>query len=278
MTLVPLSEVLGSALREGYAVAGLVCQGWEDTRAYVAAAEAEGAAVILQAGPGARRHTPLPVLAKMMRVLAEGAAVPVVLHLDHGEGIEVCRAAMGEGFTSVMYDGSLLPLDENIVRTAEIAALAHAAGVSCEGEVGVVGYAGGRHSTGTAPGDAARFATETGVDALAVSVGNVHLQTGQGAPLDEEALRAIEAVTTVPLVIHGGSGVPAEQRRRLARTSAICKINIGTELRQAFGASLRDLLRDRPEAFDRIEILSGTEAAMTAAARVVIRELRHPCD
>jgi fructose-bisphosphate aldolase class II len=276
MTLVPLSEVLGSALREGYAVAGLVCQGWEDTRAYVAAAEAEGAPVILQAGPGARRHTPLPVLAKMMRVLAEGATVPVVLHLDHGEGIEVCRAAIGEGFTSVMYDGSLLPLDENIARTAEIATLAHAAGVSCEGEVGVVGYAGGHRSTGTAPGDAARFAAETGVDALAVSVGNMHLQTGEGAPLDEEALRAIEAVTTVPLVIHGGSGVPSEQRRRLARTSAICKVNIGTELRQAFGASLRTVLCNRPEAFDRIEILSGTEPAMTAAARAVIRELRHP--
>jgi fructose-bisphosphate aldolase class II len=278
MTLVPLTEVLGPALREGHAVAGLVCQGWEDTRAYVAAAEAEGAPVILQAGPGARRHTPLPVLAKMMRVLAADATVPVVLHLDHGEGLEVCRAAIGEGFTSVMYDGSLLPLDENIARTAEIATLAHAAGVSCEGEVGIVGYAGGHRSTGTAPGDAARFASETGVDALAVSVGNVHLQTGEGAPLDEEALRAIEAVTSVPLVIHGGSGVPSEQRRRLARSSAICKVNIGTELRQAFGASLRAVLRDRPEVFDRIEILSGTEPAMTAAARAVIRELRHHGD
>jgi fructose-bisphosphate aldolase class II len=278
MTLVPLTEVLGPALREGYAVAGLVCQGWEDTRAYVAAAEAEGAPVILQAGPGARRHTPLPVLAKMMRALAEDTTVPVVLHLDHGEGIEVCRVAIGEGFTSVMYDGSLLPLDENIARTAEIAALAHSAGVSCEGEVGVVGYAGGRHSTSTAPEDAARFASETRVDALAVSVGNVHLQTGAGSPLDEEALRAIEAVTDVPLVIHGGSGVPVDQRRRLARTSAICKFNIGTELRQAFGSSLRTVLRDRPEVFDRIEILSGTEAAMKAAARAILHDLRHPGD
>jgi fructose-bisphosphate aldolase class II len=199
-----------------------------------------------------------------------------VLHLDHGEEVEVCRAAIGEGFTSVMYDGSLLPLDDNIARTAEIAALAHAAGVSCEGEVGVVGYAGGHASSGTAPEDAARFAAGTGVDALAVSVGNVHLQTGAGRPLDEEALRAIEAVTSLPLVIHGGSGVPADQRRRLARTSAICKFNIGTELRQTFGASLRAVLRDRPGAFDRIEILSGTEAAMTAAARAILRDLRHP--
>jgi fructose-bisphosphate aldolase class II len=274
MTVATLAEVLQPALRDGYAVAGLVCQGWEDMRAYVAAAEAEGAPVILQVGPGARAHTPLPVLGRMMRLLAEGAGVPVVIHLDHGENAEVCRRAVGEGFTSVMYDGSRLPFAKNVLRTAEVARLAHAAGVSCEGELGFVGYAGGAESTGTDPAEAARFAAETGVDALAVSVGNVHLQTSPGAGIDEARLLAIAAATTVPLVIHGGSGVPTGQRRRLARTSRVAKYNIGTELRQTFGAALRSALAEDPARFDRIEILSRTEPALTDAARAIIRGLR----
>lgn len=274
MTVATLAEVLQPALRDGYAVTGLVCQGWEDMRAYVAAAEAEGAPVILQVGPGARAHTPLPVLGRMMGVLAEGAGVPVVIHLDHGEDAEVCRAAIGEGFTSVMYDGSRLPFAENVARTAEVARIARAAGVSCEGELGFVGYAGGAASTGTDPAEAARFAAETGVDALAVSVGNVHLQTSPGAGIDEARLRAIAAATTVPLVIHGGSGVPADQRRRLARTAHVAKYNIGTELRQTFGAALRAVLAEDPVRFDRIEILSRTEPALTGAGREIIRGLR----
>jgi fructose-bisphosphate aldolase class II len=275
MTVATLAGVLQPALRDGYAVAGLVCQGWEDMRAYVAAAEAEEAPVILQVGPGARAHTPLPVLARMMRVLAEGAGVPVVLHLDHGENAEVCRAAIGEGFTSVMYDGSRLPFAENASLTAEVARIAHAAGVSCEGELGFVGYAGGAASTGTDPAEAARFAEETGVDALAVSVGNVHLQTAPGAGIDEARLLAVARATSVPLVIHGGSGVPADQRRRLARRAHVAKYNIGTELRQTFGAAIRAALADDPARFDRIEILSRTEPALADAARTIIRGLRN---
>jgi fructose-bisphosphate aldolase class II len=274
MTAATLAEVLAPALKEGYAVAGLVCQGWEDMRAYVAAAEAEGLPVILQVGPGARAHTPLPVLARMMRWLAEGASVPVVVHLDHGEDAEICRAAIGEGFTSVMYDGSRLPFAENLARTAGIARMAHAAGVSCEGELGFVGYAGGAASVGTDPAEAAEFAAETGVDALAVSVGNVHLQAAASGGIDETRLHAIAAATPVPLVIHGGSGVPFDQRRRLATTTTVCKFNIGTELRQAFGTALRQVLAEEPGRFDRIEILAATEPELTRAARPILRGLR----
>jgi len=273
MTVATLADVLRPALREGYAVAGLVCLGWEDMRAYVAAAEAEGAPVILQAGPACRAHTPVPVLAAMMRHLAEAAAVPVVLHLDHARTIEECRQAIGSGFTSVMYDGSAQPIRRNIAETAAVAGMAHAAGVSCEGEVGLVGYAGGQASQGTDPAEAARFAAETGVDALAVSVGNLHLQTGAGAPLDEGRLAAIEAATAVPLVIHGGSGVPPDQRARLARTSRICKFNIGTELRRAFGDALRQAVGRDPDRFDRIAILRETEPPLIEAARRIIREI-----
>ncbi len=276
MTLATLAEVLQPALRHGYAVGGLVVLGWEDARAYVAAAEAEGVPVILQAGPGCRAHTPLPVLGAMFRTLAEGASVPVVAHLDHGYSVEECREAIDCGFTSVMYDGSRKPLSQNIDETGGIAEMAHAAGVSCEGEIGFVGYAEGEASARTDPQDAARFAAETGIDAMAVSVGNVHLQQTKAAEIDISALQAIEAVTDVPLVIHGGSGIPAEMRARLAATSKICKFNIGTELRMAFGAALRKAVNADPDRFDRVAILKEVEGPVRAAARDVLRTLGAP--
>lgn len=273
MPLATLSEVLTPAREQGYAVAGLVCLGWEDMRAYVAAAEAENAPVILQAGPSCREHTPLPVLGKMMRYLGDNASVPVVVHLDHGYTMEECRIALDSGFTSLMYDGSRKPLAQNIEETAAVAALAHGAGISCEGEIGFVGYADGAASNGTDPDDAAEFALESGVDAMAISVGNVHLQQNKEGGLDEPRIRAIEAVTDIPLVIHGGSGVPVAQRTRLARNSAICKYNIGTELRMAFGAALREAVTRDPDRFDRVSILKETHDPVAAAARTVIRAM-----
>lgn len=273
MTLATLSDVLQPALRNGYAVAGVVTLGWEDMMAYVQAAEAENRPLILQAGPGCRAHTPLPVLGTMFRTLAEQATVPVVAHLDHGYSAEDCRIAIDCGFTSVMFDGSRKPIAENIAETAEIVQMAHKAGVSCEGEIGFVGYDGGEASNGTDPEEAARFARETGVDAMAVSVGNVHLQQDAGKGLDVDRIRAIEAVTDEPLVIHGGSGVPAGQRKLLAETSAISKYNIGTELRMAFGAALREAVTRDASRFDRNEILKEVIDPLSEATRAVLRTM-----
>lgn len=274
MTLATLKQVLDPALEGGYAVAGLVCLGWEDMRAYVRAAEAEGAPAILQAGPSCRAHTPLPVLGTMFRHLAESVSVPIVAHLDHGYTEEECRIALDSGFTSLMYDGSRKPLSQNIEETARIAEMAHAAGISCEGEIGFVGYADGEASNGTDPTEAEAFAVQSGVDAVAISVGNVHLQTEAGGRLDEGRIREIEAVTRVPLVIHGGSGVPTDQRLALAGSSRICKFNVGTELRMAFGSALRSAVALDPDRFDRVQILREVESPIEAAARAVIRSLR----
>ncbi|SHH30993.1 class II fructose-bisphosphate aldolase [Marivita hallyeonensis] len=273
MTLATLKDVLTPALANGYAVGGLVCLGWEDMRAYVEAAEAEGLPVILQAGPSCRKHTPLPVLGRMFRHLAENASVPVVAHLDHGYTLDECKEAVQSGFTSLMFDGSRKPLEQNIDETAQVADLAHAAGISCEGEIGFVGYSGGEASDGTDPAEAERFARETGVDAIAISVGNVHLQQNQEGGLDETRIRRIEAVTDIPLVIHGGSGVPLAQRAHLARSSNICKFNIGTELRMVFGMALRDALESDEEGFDRVQILSAVEPALKDAARKALRSI-----
>lgn len=274
MSLATLADVLIPAREGGYAVAGLVCLGWEDARAYAMAAETEGCPVILQAGPSCRAHTPLTVLGAMFRWLADSVSVPVVAHLDHGYTAEECREAIAAGFTSVMFDGSKLPLEDNIRATRDIVAMAHAAGVSCEGEIGFVGYDGGAASEGTDPDEAARFAAETGVDAMAISVGNVHLQQYAGDGLDETRIAAIAAKTDVPLVIHGGSGVPHDQRTRLARGSHICKFNIGTELRMAFGAALRDAVDADPARFDRVGILKETHAPVFNAARQVLSGLK----
>ena len=274
MTIAKLSDVLQPAMENGYAVVGLVTLGWEDMRAYVHAAEEENVAIILQAGPSCRSHTPLPILGKMFNHLANEASVPVVAHLDHGYSEEECNEAIECGFTSVMFDGSRLSLQENIDRTARIAELAHEADISCEGEIGFVGYSDGEQSNGTDPSEAGKFATETKVDAMAISVGNVHLQKNKEGNLDLAKIRQIEDLTSIPLVIHGGSGVPLTQRSFLARNSKICKFNIGTELRMAFGEALRRSLKTDPDQFDRIQILSQTHEPLVKATREVLNAFK----
>ncbi|WP_435258527.1 class II fructose-bisphosphate aldolase [Thioclava sp. FR2] len=275
MTRATLAEVLHPALEKRYAVAGVVCLGWEDARAYVSAAEAERAPIILQAGPGCRAHTPISVIGAMFRHLADAASIPVVLHLDHGATLEEAQAALAEGFTSIMFDGSSLPLDQNIRKTAEIVKLARSHGASSEGEVGFVGYDNGAASALTEPVDAMRFASETGVDAMAVAVGNVHLQQNPGDGIDEQALAGIAKATNgqVPLVIHGGSGVPALQRAALAKSSPICKFNIGTELRMVFGQALRRRVNDGTNEFDRLALLSSVHDPLAQTLRGILRQI-----
>jgi fructose-bisphosphate aldolase, class II len=273
MTVATLKQVLAQAQQTRSAVAGLVVLGWEDARAYVEAADDVGVPVILQAGPGCRAHTPVPVLGKMFRILMEQARAPVVAHIDHAHSVEECAAGIDSGFTSVMIDGSGLPIAENIALTRRVVDIAAPAGVSVEGEVGFVGYHAGKPSAMTSPEEAAAFDRDSGADALAISVGNVHLSSEKTTGIDFDAVRAIEAVTHLPLVLHGGSGIPISIRQKLARETRVKKFNIGTELRIAFGKTLRRTLADKPDTFDRIEILRHTERAVREEARSIISAL-----
>jgi fructose-bisphosphate aldolase, class II len=273
MTVATLKKVLAEATASRSAVAGLVVLGWEDARAFVEAADEVGLPVVLQAGPGCRAHTPVSVLGKMFRVLMEQARVPVVAHIDHAYTLEECAAGIDHGFTSVMIDGSKLAIGDNIALTRRVVAIARPAGVSVEGEVGVVGYSDGRPSAMTSPTEARRFDEEAGADALAISVGNVHLSTEQTSGIDFVSLRAIEAATRLPLVLHGGSGIPVAVRQQLARETRVKKFNIGTELRMAFGRALRRTLAETPGSFDRIEILSATIPDVRKEARAIIAAL-----
>lgn len=273
MTAATLKQVLYDAREGQYAVAGFVVLGWEDARAYVDAAEITGQPIILQAGPGCRRHTPVKILGQMFRYLADTAKVPVVCHIDHAKTYDECAEAVECGFTSLMIDGSALPLSDNIELTSRVVALARRHGLSVEGEVGAVGYQNGSESSLTDPEEAERFARETHIDALAISVGNVHLQTEHAARIDRGRLAQIEAVTTMPLVLHGASGIDPAIRQSLALETRVKKFNIGTEFRQEFGRALRAVLASHPHEFDRLKILSATIEPLRDLAVKTIRNL-----
>ena len=274
MTLASLTDVLAPAHEQGYGVAGLVVLGWEDACAFVEAADDLGVPVILQAGPGCRAHIPVSVLGPMFRHLAEQARVPVVCHIDHATSVAECQAGIDYGFTSVMIDGSRLPLADNITLTSAVTAMARPHGISVEAEIGFVGYDNGAVSHPTQPDEAAELVYAARPDALAVSVGNVHLQTSADTVIDRPALAAIEAVVGCPLVLHGSSGIALADRRWLATETAVCKFNVGTELRQTFGAALRDILDEQPDMFDRNQILAAVKPALIDQAKTILRTLQ----
>ena len=273
MTVATLSEVLKNAQQQKYAVAGLVVLGWEDARCYAEAAEELGLPVILQAGPGCRANTPVSILGKMFRHLAEQSRYPIVCHLDHGYTKEECIEGVENGFTSVMYDGSKLSLSENIENTYKISTYAHKHNVSVEGEIGFVGYKDGAQSQSTDPQQAKQFAELSGCDAMAISAGNVHLQTSTSSSIDMKVIEEIQSITSIPLVLHGSSGIDYELRRKIATTTNVCKFNIGTELRKKFGDTLRGELPKHPELYDRIQLINLTMDELKKSTKSVLENI-----
>jgi fructose-bisphosphate aldolase class II len=273
--LVNLATILAPAAERSYAVGCFNVFGWEDARAVVDAAEALGAPVVLAANLNFRQFMPLEVIAAMLRRLGTDTSVPVCVHLDHCYEIPEVRRAIDAGFTSVMYDGSQLPVEDNIAGTLQVARYARAAGCSVEAEIGSVPYAEGRDHIKTEltrVADAVRLAAEGAADALAISIGNIHRLDKPGARIDFELLARIEAAVRMPLVIHGTSGLFEDDISRLAR-SRVAKFNIGTVLRQAFGASLRETLARHPQRFDRLEIMAEVMPGIERAAARMIRLL-----
>lgn len=258
MPYVTSQKLLLDAQRGGYAVGAFNIENMEMAMATVAAAEALNAPVILQTTPSTVKYASCALFSANVRAIADRAKVPVALHLDHGSSFELAIDALHAGYSSLMIDGSMLPLEENTALTKRVVTEARYHTVPVEGELGTVG--GKEDSTvsaGTAytdPDDAVVFVRESGCQSLAVGIGTAHGIYSGTPVLDTERLSAIRAALIaakcdVPLVLHGASGLSdGAVRECIAR--GICKVNFATELRQAYTAGVREYLASDPAAFD----------------------------
>ena len=266
--LTPLHDVLAQARDDGRGVAAYNVIHLEHAEALTAAAEQVRLPVVLQISENTVAfHGSLAPVAAATRVLAERASVPVVLHLDHAVSERLVDEALALGFTSVMFDGSGLEDAENRRATRDVVNRCHDAGVSVEAELGEIGGKDGVHAPGvrTRPDEAARFAEETGVDALAVAVGSSHAMTERTAELDLDLIAMIRAEVAVPLVLHGSSGVPDEGIVAAVR-AGMTKINIATHLNRVFTDAVRAGLRQDPAVVDTRRYLGPARAAVQAEA------------
>lgn len=264
-----------SAVETGTGVVAFSMYTLESAVAVRQAAERRQVPVILQAGAGCFDDVGLELLADLMLAAADGAAVPIGVHLDHSRDLRQVERSLGRGFTSVMYDGSHDSFEDNVTATAEAAELAHAHGAWIEGELGAI--AGDEDVSGvggaaelTDPEAAREFVRRTGVDALAVAVGNVHGATAVEPGLDLQRLAAIRHVVEVPLVLHGASGLPRDQLRQAVRGGA-AKINVNTELRRSHLGSLvppaegDDLRVVRRRAIEAMDVVADRFLAVVSA-------------
>jgi len=243
MNYLPMDDLLRDAQRHGYAVPAFCVWNAEVLATVLRVAEALRAPVIIMASKFEFALMTPAMYAGMARGIAGQFSVPAALHLDHGPSLEMVRACIDAGFTSVMLDFSARPYDENAAALRQVVAWAHPCGITVEGELGHVGKAdtitveSEGDSTLTRPEEAVRYLKETGVDALAVSIGNAHGTYTCLPAFDFNRLAAIRAATTVPLVLHGGSGTPDDDLRR-AIGLGVCKINVATELTETVRAVL----------------------------------------
>ena len=243
MAWVDPMSLIRAAQSGGYAVGSFNMHSDETTQALVRAAEEAQSPVFLQVGRAVVPHMGLRAAADMTRRVADNSPAELVLHLDHGPW-EECLEAIQLGFTSIMYDGAHLELEENIATTRRIVEIAHAFGVIVEAELGRIPDADEQVDWAayyTDVDEAKRFVSETGVDTLAISVGIVHGIPGQEAqPLDIDRIGRIRDVTGIPLVLHGASGL-SDQEVAAAIEAGIHKFNADTDLRMAFRSGIEDV-------------------------------------
>ena len=290
MPLVNSQELFKKAYAGKYAVGGFNVNNMEILQAIVEAGNEERSPLILQVSSGARKYANPIYLRKLVEAAVASSDIPIVLHLDHGESFEMCKACVDDGFTSVMIDASKFPFEKNIEMTKQVVEYAHARGVVVEAELGKLAGIEDHVSVAekdaiyTNPSEVAEFVRKTNVDSLAIAIGTSHgAFKFKGEPkLDFERLHKIEEmIPGFPIVLHGASsvpqelvakcnqfggqlpgaqGVPEEMLREAAR-SAVCKINIDTDLRLALTATIREIFATVPGEFDPRKYLGpGREA------------------
>ncbi len=276
MSLVSMAQLLLDAQQGQYAVGAFNCNNMEIVQAIVSAAEAEKSPVIVQASQGAIKYAGIEYIAAMTRLAAEQASVPVALHLDHGTSFAQIMSCVRNSFTSVMIDGSKLPLEENIALTNKVIEAVRPLGISVEAELGKIGgteddiTVSEKEALFTDPAEAERFVSETKVDALAIAIGTAHGQYKGVPELDFQRLTEIRRRVNVPIVLHGSSGVPDEAIQK-AISLGVCKVNIDTNIREAFVAAARKVMVDHPQEIDPRKMLGPAREATIAIIREKIR-------
>ena len=280
--LVTIKEMLEKARAEKYCVGAFDASTIEMAQKIVEAAEEKRSPVILMGLTPDLEGDMLDYWITSLRMMAERATVPVCLHLDHAKDMDFLKKCVDKGFTSVMYDGSTLPLEENIRMTKIATDYAHAHGVTVEAELGHVGdgiVSGEKKADGsydnpddylTDPDEMRRFIAETGVDCLAVAVGTSHGVYVHPPKLHFERLDELNGISTVPMVMHGGSGTPDDQVKT-AISKGICKLNIYSEMLSAYYGELKKKL-DNSETL-AIWVSKANEKPLEALKQVVLEKI-----
>jgi fructose-bisphosphate aldolase class II len=277
MSFVTTKEMLKKAQKGKYAVGAFNANNMEIIQAIIESAEEENAPAILQASQGAIEYAGLDSIVAMVKVMAEKVTVPIALHLDHGTDYYQNIKCLRAGFTSLMFDGSKLPFEENVKITKKVVEMAHTCDIPVEAELGQIGKMGDSDEPGVAleklketmadPYEAAKFVELTKIDFLAAAVGTIHGCRTPFAKLDIPRIEKIRELTDVPLVLHGASGVNDEEVRK-GISAGICKINIDTRIRMIFTKKIREIIKMNPQEIDPRKLLGPAREA----AKEVIRE------
>ena len=253
MELVTTKSILKKAQEGKYAIGAFNVENMEMVMAVISAAEEMNAPVIMQTTPSTVKYASLDYFLANVRVAASHAKVPVVMHLDHGSSFELAAQAFRAGYTSIMIDGSHSSFEENIKISKAVVDMCKPAGIAVEAELGKVGGKeddlDGGEGGFTDPQEAKEFVERTGVDSLAIAIGTAHGMYKGEPKLDLERLSEIRKVVSVPLVLHGGSGIP-DWKVQEAIKRGICKVNYATELRIAYTHGVNTYLKENPDTID----------------------------
>lgn len=274
--LVSGKEIMEHAHENGYAVGAFNVNNMEAVQAIVEAAEELQSPVIIQASQGGLKYAGVHMIAAMVKAAAAEATVPVALHLDHGTDFANQVKCLRAGWTSLMIDASHYDFQENIARTKQIVDMARQAGVGVEAELGKIGgveddiAVDEKDATYTNVEEAYEFVNATGVDYLAIAVGTAHGPYKGEPKIDFERIRAIKAKLNMPLVLHGSSGVP-EASIEKAIEAGINKINIDTDLRQAYHLAVKKFIQDNPDVYDPRKINGPGKEAMKEVVKNKMR-------
>lgn len=267
MALVTAKEMLLKAQKGGYAVGAFNVENMEMVKAVIAAAEELNAPVILQTTPSTVQYGTLSTFQAIVASEAKKAKIPVCLHLDHGNSFELAVQAINAGYTSIMFDGSHESFEDNISMTKKVVEVAEPCGISVEAELGRVG---GKEDDleadadgNTDPEEAREFVERTGVDSLAIAIGTAHGFYHKTPVLDKKRVTEVKNLVSVPLVLHGASGLYDEDVRECVERG-MCKVNFATELRVAYTDAEKKLLKEQPDIFDPKKLgVVGMESVKT---------------